>query len=285
MSAGETGSLFVVATPIGNLEDLSRRAERVLSEVAIIACEDTRRTRRLLSAIGAQRAKLIALHDHNERDQAPAIIETLLAGDDVALVSDAGTPLVSDPGFILLRAAFDAGIRLVPIPGPSAVLAAIAVSPLPVNRFLFEGFLPAKSAQRKERLRSWLGRDFATVFFETPHRVTAMLADLVALGAGDREVVVCRELTKIHEEILVAPVAALAGKIEERGEFVVILPPLRASSTEATDPLPAQVPTDRLLEVLKDELPLGTAARLAARLVDRPRRELYAAMVSRSTGE
>ncbi len=284
MSAGETGSLFVVATPIGNLDDLSRRAERVLSEVAIIACEDTRRTRRLLSAIGVSRPKLIAMHDHNERDQAPALINSLLAGDDVALVSDAGTPLVSDPGFVLLRSAFEAGVVVVPIPGPSAVLAAIAVSPVPINRFLFEGFLPSKSAPRKERLRLWLGRDFATIFFEAPHRMRAMLTDLVALGAGDREVVVCRELTKIHEEITAAPVASLVETVEQRGEFVVILPGHRASPAAADD-LPADVSTERLLEVLKDELPLGTAARLAARLVDRPRRELYAAMVSLSTGE
>ena len=283
MSAGETGSLFVVATPIGNLDDLSRRAERVLSEVAIIACEDTRRTRRLLSAIGVSRPKLIALHDHNERDQAPTLIESLLAGDDVALVSDAGTPLVSDPGFILLRSAFEVGVPVVPIPGPSAVLAAIAVSPLPINRFLFEGFLPAKSATRKERLKSWLGRDFATVFFEAPHRMRAMLADLVDLGAGSREVVVCRELTKIHEEIIAAPVTSLVESVKARGEFVVILPGHRASP--AADALPADVATDRVLEVLKDEFPLGTAARLAARLLDRPRRELYAAMVSPPTGE
>ena len=282
MPSVEFGSLYVVATPIGNLEDLSRRAERVLSEVGTIACEDTRRTRKLLSAIGSAKKPLVALHDHNEREQTPALIDALKAGTDVAVVSDAGTPLVSDPGFVLLRAAFDNGIRVVPIPGPSAVLAAVAASPVPIHRFLFEGFLPAKSAQRRERLQSWLQRDFATVFFESPHRVRTMLAELVDLGAGNRDLVLCRELTKLHEEIVCATAVSLVERTIERGEFVLILPPRAAPMPDAIDLDTGSVSIERLLRVLAAEMPLGQAAKIAARVLERPKREVYAAMVSMS---
>lgn len=220
MSAS-AGTLFVVATPIGNLEDITVRALRVLREVAIIAAEDTRRTANLL-ARHAIATKTTSLHEHNEAQKAPSLIARLAAGESIALVSDAGTPTVSDPGGRLIAAAIAAGIRVEPIPGPSAILAALAASGLPTDSFAFLGFPPTRSKDRKiwfERVRE-IGR--TVVFFEAPHRIRATLEELRA-QAGECDVAVGRELTKAHEQLVRGPISeVLALPLVERGEFTVV---------------------------------------------------------------
>ena len=263
-----TGCLFVVATPIGNLSDITARAVDALKNVEIVACEDTRRCRTLLRHVGAVPMELVSLHDHNETAASRRVLERLKSGSDVALVSDAGTPLLSDPGFELVRLAFDGGIRVVPVPGVSAVTAAVSASPIAANRFTFEGFLPARSQRRRELLSSMLARREATVFFEAPHRIVDTLADLLDLGAANREIVVCRELTKMFETIVHGTVASVADRIETpRGEYVCIL----AGSDEESPLLPG----GEVLGVLLEELPPSRAARLAARLTGADRAELY----------
>jgi 16S rRNA (cytidine1402-2'-O)-methyltransferase len=264
------GVLYVVATPIGNLEDFSRRGASVLGSVATIAAEDTRRTRVLLEAIGVVGTPLVALHTHNEAVVSADLVSRLQAGDDVALVSDAGTPLVSDPGFELVRACWDAGLDVRPVPGASAVAAVLSVCPLPADRYLFEGFLPSRSGQRRERLRELAALDAAVVFFEAPHRIAGTLDDLAVL-APERRVMVGREMTKVHEQYL----CGLPGGVREtlqdggqlRGEFVCVLE--RGEEARA----PAEV--RRTMEILARELPPAQAARLGAALLGRNKRELY----------
>ena len=262
------GRLYIVATPIGNLADITVRAVDILKSVRIVACEDTRRTRTLLAHIGAAPAQLLTLHDHNEAHASERVLGHLLAGCDVALVSDAGTPSISDPGFELVRLAWRRGIAATPIPGPSAITAALAASPIAVNRFRFEGFLPAKSAARRAALEQLLRSDVAVVFFEAPHRLRDTLAEIVNLGGGDRVLVLCRELTKRFETIRQDTVAALLadGEALSRGEFVCIL-------DVGTAPPPGDAET--ILYALADELPAAQAAKLAARITGAPRRALY----------
>jgi 16S rRNA (cytidine1402-2'-O)-methyltransferase len=216
------GTLFVVATPIGNLEDITVRALRVLRDVAVIAAEDTRRTAHLL-ARHAIATPTTSLHEHNEASKSGTVIARLQRGDNVALVSDAGTPTVSDPGGRLIRAAIDAGIRIEPIPGPSAVLTALAVSGLPTDSFTFLGFPPIRSKDRKqwfERVRQVGG---TVVFFEAPHRILETLVDL-RRTVGDCEVAVGRELTKAHEQLVRGPISSVLGALSEiRGEFTVVV--------------------------------------------------------------
>ena len=263
-----TGCLFVVATPIGNLSDITARAVDALKEVEIVACEDTRRCRTLLRHVGAVPMELVSLHDQNETAASRRVLERLKAGSDVALVSDAGTPLLSDPGFELVRLAFDGGIRVVPVPGVSAVTAAVSASPIAANRFTFEGFLPARAQRRREVLSSMLARREATVFFEAPHRIVNTLGDLLDLGAAKRQILVCRELTKMFETIVHGTVASVADRIETpRGEYVCIL----AGGGEESPLLPG----GEVLGVLLEELPPSRAARLAARLTGADRAELY----------
>lgn len=270
-----TGCLFVVATPIGNLLDITARAVDALKKVEIVACEDTRRCRTLLRHIGASPTELVSLHDRNETTASRRLIERLKAGSDVALVSDAGTPLLSDPGFELVRLAFDDGIKVIPVPGVSAVTAAVSASPIATNRFTFEGFLPARRARRREVLASLLTRREATVFFEAPHRIVDTLEDLLDLGAADREIVVCRELTKVYETIVHGTVAGVAdGMDSPRGEFVCIL----AGSGEDS----ALLEGAEVLDVLLEELPPSRAARLAARLTGADRAELYRQAIART---
>jgi 16S rRNA (cytidine1402-2'-O)-methyltransferase len=226
-------TLFLVATPIGNLEDVTFRALRTLREVAVIAAEDTRRTGNLLCHydIGTP---ILSLHEHNERDRTPALIGRLQAGDAVALVSDAGTPLISDPGFLLVREAIAAGIRVEAIPGPSALTAALAVSGLPVDEFTFLGFPPARAGPRAAWFASRAGRAGTLVLFEAPHRVRATLTDIHA-HLGDRFVVLARELTKVHETITRAWVSELmSDTMEERGEYVILVADQSCSATAAT---------------------------------------------------
>ncbi len=263
-----TGCLFVVATPIGNLSDITARAVDALKKVEIVACEDTRRCRTLLRHVGAVPMELVSLHDQNETAASRRVLERLKAGSDVALVSDAGTPLLSDPGFELVRLAFDGGIRVVPVPGVSAVTAAVSASPIAANRFTFEGFLPARAQRRREVLSSMLARREATVFFEAPHRIVDTLGDLLDLGAAKRRILVCRELTKMFETIVHGTVASVADAIETpRGEYVCIL----AGGGEERPLLSG----GEVLGVLLEELPPSRAARLAARLTGADRAELY----------
>ena len=217
------GTLYVVATPIGNLADLGERAKAVLREVDVVAAEDTRHTRRLLDRHGI-RARLVSLHEHNERRAAPGILDRLRAGASFALVSDAGTPLVSDPGYVLVRAAADAAIPMVPIPGPSAFLCALSVSGLPVERFAFEGFLPAAPGARAARLEALAGDPRTLVFHEAPHRVVATLSAMRAAFGGERRVVIARELTKRHESILRTTLDEVQSEIgTPRGEYVLVV--------------------------------------------------------------
>ncbi|HEV2763744.1 MAG TPA: 16S rRNA (cytidine(1402)-2'-O)-methyltransferase, partial [Pyrinomonadaceae bacterium] len=194
------GTLYLVATPIGNLEDITRRALRVLSEVDLVACEDTRHTRQLLERYGIDRPT-VSYHEHNEQERAAELASRLAAGESVALVSDAGTPAVSDPGFRLVRACVEQGVAVVPVPGPSAFVAALVASGLPTDEFYFGGFLPARTHARRARLEEVRALRATLVFYETPHRLAHALADALEL-LGEREAAVARELTKLHEEIV-----------------------------------------------------------------------------------
>jgi 16S rRNA (cytidine1402-2'-O)-methyltransferase len=229
------GTLFVVATPIGNLEDITVRALRVLREVTVIAAEDTRRTAQLL-ARHAIATPTTSLHEHNEAGKSGSLVARLQRGDSIALVSDAGTPTVSDPGGLLIRAVIDAGLRVEPIPGPSAVLAALAASGLPTDSFAFLGFPPIRSKDRNDWLSRLKAIGGTVVFFEAPHRIQATLHEL-ARHFGDCDVVVCREMTKIHEELVRGPISLVSKRIlEGRGEFTVVIkigriPDIRRSET------------------------------------------------------
>ncbi len=218
------GTLFLVATPIGNLEDVTQRALRVLGEVDLIAAEDTRHTRRLLDHFGIG-TRVVSLFEHNERARIPELLERLGAGEDVALVTDAGSPGISDPGFPLVREAAAAGVPVTSIPGPCSAIAALQISGLPTDAFTFAGFLPPKSGARRTRLESLKERRETIVVFESPHRVDACLADLEELWA-DRPIAVARELTKVHEEVLRGTAAEVRAALDpgrRRGEFVLVL--------------------------------------------------------------
>jgi len=222
MSETEAGILFLVATPIGNLEDISLRAVRVLREADLVAAEDTRHTSKLLHHYDIRRPTT-SLHEHNEQEKVPALVAQLRAGSRIALVTDAGTPAVSDPGFRLVRAAIDAGIRVEAIPGPSAVLAALILSGLPTDSFLFAGFPPPKSAARRAWFADLAGERRTLVFFEAPHRIRETLADALA-ALGDRQASIGRELTKLHEEVIRGPLSSLPDRVgEPRGEFTVVV--------------------------------------------------------------
>lgn len=220
-----SGVLYVVATPIGNLEDLTLRAARILRSVSLVACEDTRQTHKLMDSAAAA-TPLISLHEFNERDRTQELLERLASGQDIALVSDAGTPLISDPGYRLVEAAIAAGIAVSPIPGPSAVLSALSVSGLPTDAFAFIGFLPHKTNPRRQLLEKWKDIPATLVFFESPHRILESLSDLAELFPN-RRVVLARELTKIHEEILRGSALELRTKLSARaaikGEFTCVL--------------------------------------------------------------
>jgi 16S rRNA (cytidine1402-2'-O)-methyltransferase len=216
------GTLFVVATPIGNLEDITLRALRVLRTADLVAAEDTRRTRTLLQHYDIP-TPITSLHEHNEREKSPELLARLAAGQSIALVSDAGTPLVSDPGFLLVRDAIAAGARVETVPGPSAVMAALSVSGLPLESFVFLSFAPSRSAPRRRWLEDLKGERRTLVFFETPHRIADTLADIAEI-LGDRWVVVARELTKVHESVYRGRASDLVRQeIPDRGEFVVMV--------------------------------------------------------------
>ncbi|MEY4071447.1 MAG: ribosomal small subunit methyltransferase [Candidatus Eisenbacteria bacterium] len=222
--SGRPGTLFLVATPIGNLEDVTARALRVLRESDLVAAEDTRHTRRLLSHFGIP-AQVVSLHEHNERARAASLVERIQAGHDVALVTDAGSPGIADPGFPIVRAAVAAGVRVESIPGPSAVITALQVSGLPTDAFLFAGFLPPKGAARRRRLEELSGHRETIVVFESPHRIEACLEDLEAVW-GDRPIALARELTKLHEQVLRGSAREVRAALRaewRRGEMVLVL--------------------------------------------------------------
>jgi 16S rRNA (cytidine1402-2'-O)-methyltransferase len=272
-SAGVAGTLYVVATPIGNLADLSARAREVLGSVAAICAEDTRHTRHLLSAVGLERP-LLALHEHNEAEQAWKLVERLRGGDSLALVSDAGTPLVSDPGYRLVREARAAGLAVSPVPGPCAAIAALSVAGIPSDRFCFEGFLPAKSSARRERLAALARESRTLVFYESAHRIEDFLADIVEVFGAQREAALARELTKLFETVLGADLGELLAKVraddnQRKGEFVVVV---RGADDDGSAAL---LEGRRLYARLKEDLPPSKAARLAAELSGAPRKDLY----------
>ena len=266
-------TLHVVATPIGNLGDLSPRAQQVLREVAAICAEDTRRSGQLLAHFGIG-TSLVALHEHNEQQLAQRLVARLLGGESLALVSDAGTPLVSDPGYRLVKAAREAGIRVSPVPGPSALIAALSVAGLPSDRFAFEGFLPAKASARRERLAALAGEPRTLVFYESSHRIDEALADMAAAFGGQRPAALARELTKLFETVLDGSLASLHERVladpdQRKGEFVVMV----QGVGEDTDATLAE--GRRVHAILARQLPPSAAARLAAEITGAPRKALY----------
>ncbi len=268
-----TGILHIVATPIGNLADVSPRALEALAQADLIACEDTRTSRTLLAHYGIS-ARAVPLHAHNERAASERLLGALRAGRNVSLISDAGTPGVSDPGALLVAAAHREGIRVVPVPGPSAALAAYSAAGFAADRFVFAGFLPAARAARRKALAE-LDTKYPVIIYEAPHRVLESIEDLCECFGGARELLIARELTKKFEELARMPLSKardwlLAQPHRQQGEFVLVLGP--DASTRAPDAAEAE----RILGILLKELPASDAARLAARITGVPRATLYA---------
>lgn len=269
------GSLYVVATPIGNLDDISARALTILRSVALIAAEDTRHSARLMQHFGIG-TPLAACHEHNERDQGGRFLARLLAGDDVALISDAGTPLISDPGYHLVRQARAAGVAVVPVPGACALIAALSAAGLPSDRFIFEGFLPAKAAGRRARLEQVKEEPRTLIFYEAPHRILECLQDMQAVFGDERPALLARELTKTFETLKGMPLAELAAWVaadsnQQRGECVVLVAGWQGPEGEEAVSAEAM----RVLNLLLAEMPLKRAAALAAEITGVRKNLLY----------
>lgn len=268
----QSGVLYLVATPIGNMGDISARAREILAAAGVVAAEDTRHSGRLLRELGLERP-LLSLHEHNEKARAVELVARLRAGESVALVSDAGTPLVSDPGYPLVRAAVEAGIAVVPVPGPCAAIAALSASGLPGERFCFEGFLPARAAARRQRLTELASEPRTLVLYEAPHRIAACLADLAAALGGERRACVAREITKLHETFYRASLGELAARARadadlQRGEAVIVV--------EGAPPQAGGAGLDEALAVLLKFLTPSAAAAAAAELTGARRNDAYA---------
>lgn len=273
MSNKQAGCLWVVATPIGHRDDISARAIETLRGVDVIAAEDTRHSRPMLLQHNVG-TPLVALHEHNEREAVAAIVRRLEQGESVALISDAGTPLISDPGFRLVRAAREAGIRCIPVPGACAAIAALSVAGLPSDRFVFEGFLPSKSAGRRGRLEELAADPRTLIFYESSHRVAESLADMRDVFGAEREAVLARELTKVFETVIGESLSRLAERVandpnQQRGECVILV----AGRGEETDAKLAE--GRRVFAMLREELPPAKAAKLAAAISGAPRKQLY----------
>jgi 16S rRNA (cytidine1402-2'-O)-methyltransferase len=272
------GILYLVATPIGNLADMGHRAVEILKKADVIACEDTRHSRPLLDHYGIGRP-LLAFHEHNEDAAAAKLVERLLKGEAVALISDAGTPLINDPGFPLVRLAREAGIRVVPIPGPCALIAALCTSGLPSDRFAFEGFPPRKSSARKALFETLRDEPRTLIFYESSHRVEETLKDMAAVFPSERRLVVARELTKVYETIAATTVGKAPGLLERdpgmrRGEFVILLEGAPPPAPETAGLAPEQ---ERVLKLLLEECSVKTAVGLAVKITGARREELYRA--------
>lgn len=272
----EAGTLYVVATPIGHLDDLSGRAKEVLAAVELIVAEDTRRSRILLQH-HALHTPLLSLHEHNEAARVPMLIDRLRQGAAIALVSDAGTPLICDPGYRLVSAAHAAGIRVIPVPGPSAVIAALSVAGLPVDRFAFEGYLPARASARRARLKQLKHEPRTLVLFEAPHRILEAVGDARDILGAERPAALLRELTKVHETVRSAALRELYEYLRADpqhclGEFVLVIAPSPARTDDAD--------LHRMLEALLKQLPLRQAVAAAAEATGRPRNEVYALALS-----
>ncbi len=282
-----TGTLYIVATPIGNLEDITARAIRVLREVELIACEDTRRTKTLLNHFGIK-TRTLSYHEHNERERAAELGELLDEGKDIAIVSDAGTPLINDPGFRIVNTALERGITIVPIPGPTAFVAALVASGLPSDQFFFGGFLPARANARRAHLADLAAIQATLVFYEAPHRIAAALRDALEV-LGNRKAAVARELTKIHEEISRGNLGELAERFSQgpspRGEIVLLIRGIRESTSSlANSTNSTQLSTPKLAHRVRQLEGEGfdskTALKKAARELGLKRAEAYRLMVA-----
>lgn len=274
VSSDKRATLYIVATPIGNFADFSPRAREVLAGVEVIAAEDTRHSARLLQHMGIA-TPCVAYHEHNERTMCDKLVGQMLAGTSVALISDAGTPMISDPGYHLVRAAQEAGILVRAIPGPSALVTALSVSGLPSDRFVFEGFLPAKSGARRSRLQELMPETRTLIFYESPHRILDSLTDMVAIFGAEREGVIARELTKTYETVRRAPLGELqqwvaADHEQQLGEIVVLIHGAPSRPVQEVDPESA-----RILAILSAELPLKQAAVLTAEITGLKKNALY----------
>jgi 16S rRNA (cytidine1402-2'-O)-methyltransferase len=268
------GVLYVVATPIGNLEDWSPRAVSTLKAVSVVAAEDTRHSGRLLQHFNIS-TRLMAVHDHNEAGRVEGLLAKLEAGDDIALISDAGTPLISDPGYRLVAAAQAAGLRVVPIPGACAAIAALSAAGLPSDRFIFEGFLPARSSARRDRLQQLASEPRTLMFYEAPHRIVECLDDMVAVIGGERRVVLARELTKTFETVRQYSLTEMLAWVkadpdQQRGEIVLVLEGMPDMAVEQD-----WTEADRILGILLAELPVKQAAALAASITGHKKNALY----------
>ena len=277
-----SGVLYVVATPIGNMGDVSARARETLAAASAVAAEDTRHSGRLLRELGLERP-LVSLHEHNERARAAELVARLRAGESIALVSDAGTPLVSDPGYLLVAAAIEAGITVTPVPGPSAVIAALSASGLPSDRFCFEGFLPARAAARRRRLVELAAEPRTLVLYEAPHRIADCLADLAQALGGQRRACVAREISKRFETFYRGSLGELAERAKSdpdlaRGESVVLV-----EGAPPAEPSAAQL--DETLAILLRHLPPSAAAAAAASLTGLRRADAYARALALARAE
>jgi 16S rRNA (cytidine1402-2'-O)-methyltransferase len=268
------GQLFIVATPIGNLSDISQRAKDTLKEVDLIAAEDTRHSAHLLQHLNIN-TPLTSLHEHNEEERSAYLIDQMQQGKNIALISDAGTPLISDPGYRLLQAAHQAMIKIVPIPGPCALIAALSVSGLPADKFIFEGFLPAKTGARTQRLQTLQTETRTLIFYEAPHRILATLDDMISVFGEMREAVFARELTKTFETLLSGSLAELKKQLlddsnQQKGEFVILIHGAESREKQEIDP-----DALRILKILLAELPVKQAATLAAKITGARKNQLY----------
>jgi 16S rRNA (cytidine1402-2'-O)-methyltransferase len=267
-----SGNLYIVATPIGNLRDISERAIEILKQVDLIAAEDTRHSKTLIERYGIK-TKMSAYHEHNEEKVTPQLIQQLQAGQSIALISDAGTPLINDPGYKLVVAAHDNNIQVVPIPGPSAIITALSASGLPTNKFIFEGYLSAKSEARKTRLNELKNESRTLVFYEAPHRIVESVKIMQEIFGAERRITIARELTKQFEQIVRDNLSAINGKIENgeikvKGEFVVII-----EGTEETSVTDKEVL--RINQILSEKLSPKDAAGLTGKITGRKKNEIY----------
>jgi 16S rRNA (cytidine1402-2'-O)-methyltransferase len=273
MNINSLGILYVVATPIGNLHDMTMRAIEVLKTVNCIVAEDTRHSQPLMQQY-AIKTQMIALHEHNERERTLKLLERLQQGESIALISDAGTPLISDPGYYLVREARAAGIKVVPLPGACAAIAALCVAGLPTDRFIFEGFLPAKAGARLQRLERLSNESRTMIFYEAPHRILDLLQALLQVFGGERQVVLAREMTKMFETIKSDALSELipwvqADTNQQRGEFVVIVAGMQEVSSEVEQEML------RILGVLLESLPLKQAVELVSKITGQKKNEIY----------